>query len=235
MGRGANGREWKAPSPGCGLSMRLWIRPSVISFTFPFTYSQDSDGVFLSIFHLTFFCYIYPLYVTCDCLACTYVCAPCACVVPAEVMGDIRCPRTRVTERCGPLRRCWEQSLDSLQEQVLLATDASLQPSVFYFVYGFIMSISRHDSSVSTPTPKCCICCPLEVNELAAKTHLRGRHMFVPHWSRQGSPEPPSIILPLVEKQVLTRDGRQLATRRGLIGNDSCAQTQSLPQCRGLL
>ena len=53
------------------------------------------------------------------CFDCTYVCAPCVCLVPEEL-------RIRVTDRFEPPRRCWELNPGPLQEQ-LLTTKPSLQ------------------------------------------------------------------------------------------------------------
>lgn len=67
-----------------------------------------------------------------ECFACTYVCVPCACLVPAEVKEQIKSRGSEVTYRWlgATMWVLGSECAGSVQEQVLLTTEPALQPSL---------------------------------------------------------------------------------------------------------
>lgn len=85
----------------------------------PFATPSKLIGQFSSLFIM--------LLHACGCFACTYVCAPCACLVPKEARRPHWILGTILTDGCELARRCWESNVGPWEEQsVLLITEPSL-------------------------------------------------------------------------------------------------------------
>ena len=68
--------------------------------------------------------------------ACLYKCAPCACLVSAEVKRGCQISGTGLKDRCEPPCGCWVLDLGLLQEQpVLLTTDSSFSSTVAFIYF----------------------------------------------------------------------------------------------------